>query len=149
MIRQIPVASAALLLLTSILAGADATAPPQPGQLASSLSAEPHVIVMGVREERPKAGMHLWLASLAAVGASTSMDAATSWGKFEGNSVLASTDGRFGGKGLALKAALAGGIILPQVLLRRHRDLRKTFTLANLGAAALFSTATIHNLGVH
>lgn len=43
----------------------------------------------------------LWITSLVSVVAGSSLDAATSWHQWEGNGLLASSDGRFGAKGLA------------------------------------------------
>ena len=90
----------------------------------------------------------LWIASLVSAAAGTSLDAATSWRQWEGNGLLASSDGRFGAKGLALKAGLAGALIVPQICLRHHKNLRASFTAANFAEAGVFTGVSIHNLQV-
>ncbi len=90
----------------------------------------------------------IWIASMLAMAAATGMDAGTSWGKREGNSLLASSDGTFGAKGLSIKAGVAAGVIVPQVLLRRHKYLRSKFAIGNFAEAALFGGVAIHNAGI-
>jgi hypothetical protein len=80
-----------------------------------------------------------------AVGGATAADAATSWGKLESNSILASKNGTFGAKGVEIKGLLAAGILVPQILLRKHAELRRTFLIGNTGAAGLFTAAAVHN----
>ena len=69
------------------------------------------------------------------MAAGTGADAATSWHKSESNGLLASSDGTFGAKGLGIKAGLAGGLLLPQILFRKHKDLRTAFTVGNFAQA--------------
>ena len=80
--------------------------------------------------------------------AATGMDAATSVGKYEGNAALASSNGTFGARGISIKAGIAGGTILAEVLLRKHKDLRTTFVIGNFTQAALFSAVAVHNMGI-
>jgi hypothetical protein len=61
----------------------------------------PKVSIAYIAEQRTPVN-RLWVASLVAVAAASGLDAATSWGKYEGNSMLASSDGRFGAKGLTI-----------------------------------------------
>ena len=91
---------------------------------------------------------HLWIASMVVMAAASGADAATSWGKLEGNGLLASPDGRFGAKGISIKVGIAAGVIIPQILFRRHKDLRMAFSLGNFAQAALFSGIAIHNVGI-
>ncbi len=90
----------------------------------------------------------IWVASMFAMAAATGMDAGTSWGKREGNSFLASPDGTFGAKGMSIKAGVAAGVILPQVLLRHHKYLKSKFAIGNFAEAALFGGVAIHNMGI-
>jgi hypothetical protein len=90
----------------------------------------------------------LWIASMMASIAATSFDAATSWGKVEGNTLLASRNGTFGPKGLTVKIGLETALVLPQLWLRKHKELRSAFTLGNFGEAAVFSGAAVHNLRI-
>jgi hypothetical protein len=76
------------------------------------------------------------------------MDAASSWGKLEGNSLLASPDGTFGAKGMSIKVGIAAGVVLPQILLRKHKNLKSKFAIANFAEAGLFGGVAIHNMGI-
>ncbi len=101
-----------------------------------------------VEDRHDRTMNRIWVASLFAMAAGTGMDAATSWGKREGNSLLASSDGTFGAKGMGIKMGVAAGVILPQVLLRRHKYLKSKFAIGNFGEAALFGGVAIHNAGI-
>ncbi|HEY7387951.1 MAG TPA: hypothetical protein VH640_05550 [Bryobacteraceae bacterium] len=90
----------------------------------------------------------LWIASMVAMAAASAMDAGTSWGKLESNSLLASPDGRFGVRGAGIKVGIAAGVIIPQILLRRHKDLRMAFSVGNFAQTAVFGGIAIHNLGI-
>ncbi len=148
----------ALLLAVpvSVLAGA-----PAPGRLASpdqapaglnpsfqSITGPPRVTVIQIPDARPGAGQRLWIGSICAMVAASAFDAASSWGKQEANPLLASPDRTFGGRGLAIKAAIAGAVLLPQILLHKHKRFRKTFIVANFADAAVFTAVSIHNLGI-
>jgi hypothetical protein len=90
----------------------------------------------------------LWKVSVVAMLAGTTTDAVSSWHKREGNALLASTDGMFGGRGVGIKAGIAAGILLPQIVLRKHKDLRLAFVVGNLAEAGVFTGAAIHNFGL-
>lgn len=136
----------------------------QPGQLASAPRIEigspqdaagsasgsmPKTSIAAVDEGPHDAFMNrLWITSMCALVAGTSLDAATSWGKTEGNSLLASSNGTFGAKGLGIKAGMAAAVLVPQIFLRKHKDLKGVFIMGNFGEAAIFSGAAVHNLGV-
>jgi hypothetical protein len=87
----------------------------------------------------------LWTASIVAMLAGTSLDAASSWHKMEGNTLLASSNGLFGARGVGIKAGIAAGVLLPQIVLRKHKDLRIAFAIGNLAEAGMFTGAAIHN----
>ena len=90
----------------------------------------------------------LWITSLLALGAATSADALTSFGKTESNSVLASGSGTFGARGVALKSVMAGTVLGLQLVLRRNDSMRTAFICGNFAEAAIFSAAALHNVGI-
>ena len=109
--KQLITLSLFLATWTGLCCGADAYSTgtlSQPGQFASGAPAafalKPAVIVSGPVNSRflspemrhDRTVNRIWISSLVAVAASTSMDAATSWGKREGNGLLA--DGKVGRK---------------------------------------------------
>lgn len=145
----------ALFVLSSVLFAADgAKIPQQPGQLAGTSISPPMsvtpftpapVSIADIEDPHDRMMNRLWIASMATVVAATGADAISSWGKLESNSLLASTNGAFGARGLSIKAAFAAAIIIPQICLRKHKDLRTAFLIGNFGEASLFVGAVIHN----
>ena len=103
---------------------------------ASSSAVAPRLSIATVEDRREQRLKYLWIASIFAMAAGTGADAATSWHKSESNGLLASSDGSFGAKGLGIKAGLAGGLLLPQILFRKHTDLRTAFTVGNFAEPA-------------
>jgi hypothetical protein len=161
--KQLITLSLLLAVRTSLCFGTDTSStgtPSQPGQLASvslsDLGAKPAVVVFNpagpqilspeMRHERTV--NRLWVASLVAVAASTSMDAATSWGKREGNGLLASSDGTFGARGFGIKAGMLAGVVVPQLIFRHHKELRTKFAIGNLIETGIFTGVSVHNLGI-
>ncbi|HEX4164237.1 MAG TPA: hypothetical protein VHZ55_02080 [Bryobacteraceae bacterium] len=130
----------------------------QPGQIAAapeavmapsySASNLQQNSFLQMEERHDRKVNRIWMVSIAAVAAATSLDAASSWGKMEGNSFLASSDGRFGAKGLSIKAGMAAGVIIPEILFRKHKDLKTKFAIGNFAEAAIFGGAAIHNMGI-
>jgi hypothetical protein len=116
--------------------------------VASSSAAAPRISIANVEDRHEQRLKYLWIASIFAMAAGTGADAATSWHKRESNGLLASSDGNFGAKGLSIKAGLAGGLLLPQILFRRHTDLRTAFTVGNFAQAGVFTGIAIHNAGI-
>jgi len=135
---------------------------PKPGQIApvpevmvpptfssgSSSMILPSVDMARVETAHDRKVNRLWIASMLAMVGATSLDAGTSWGKREANGFLASSDGTFGAKGLGIKAGMAVGVILPELLLRNHKDLKSKFAVGNFADAAIFTGVSIHNLSV-
>jgi hypothetical protein len=153
-------AAGAAFLLMGLPAAMPAQKAPIPGQIASapkaalpsSFSVEANAPAVAarpiaqVRDERHDRHMNaLWTASIAAMLAGTSADAVSSWHKREGNSLLASSNGMFGARGVGIKAGIAAGVLLPQIVLRKHKDLRIAFVVGNLAEAGVFTGAAIHN----
>ncbi|MBV9266798.1 MAG: hypothetical protein JO061_11575 [Acidobacteriaceae bacterium] len=135
----------------------------QPGELAASntsvstlqaasLVSAPiraGVTVAHPQDRHDRTVNRIWLSSMFAIVASSGFDAATSWGKREGNGLLASSDGTFGGRGLSIKAGMAAAVLVPELILgHRHRDLRTKFAVGNFAEAGIFTAVSIHNLGV-
>lgn len=145
-------------------APAFAQAPRMPGELAlaSNLSTPAAAIVpvaaspaitanneaIRAEERHDRRVNRIWIASMIAMAAASGFDAGTSWGKFESNGLLASPDGTFGARGLSIKAGVAAAIIVPQILLHKHKDLRAKFAAGNFAGAGVFTGVAIHNLGI-
>ena len=119
--------SSALPLTSSVQTSATIAAPP-------SLSAHDHFV------------NRLWLTSAIAMLGATAADAGTSWSYNEGNGILASHNGSFGARGLGIKMGTAGGLLVPQYLLRHHKDFRSKFIAANFAEAGIFGVTAIHNV---
>ena len=105
--------------------------------------------VIATTHERTDRSRLLWLASIGAYIAGTTADAYTSYGKYESNQALRGTDGRFGARGVSIKAAIAGGMILTEVLMRKDRGVRRVATWVNFGSAGLYGAAAAHNGSIH
>lgn len=131
----------------------------KPGQLAvaSELTALPPAIapasstpaIANMDEERhDRIVNRIWIASMLAMVAASGLDAGTSWGKQEANGLLASSNGTFGAKGVSIKAGAAAAILIPQILFRKHKDLRVKFAVGNFAGAGVFTGVAIHNLGI-
>src|SRR5262249_51890932 len=115
----------ALLLLTSILFPAEAADLYQPEPRKTGLSA-------------------VWQISVAALAAASAADVHSSWGRLEANPVLAGPNGRFGMQGVALKSAIAGGVVAAQYLmLRNHPKASKYGAWVNFGMAGVISAAAV------
>jgi hypothetical protein len=91
--------------------------------------------------------MKSWKWSLVPLFASHAMDAGSSWGHVERNSLLAGPDGRFGAKAAGIKfGAVGAAVIAEYFLMKRHPKLAKMIVQANYGNAALTSGLAVHNL---
>ena len=159
--RLLFVFGAAALLSLSIATAASAQTVRQPGRLSTafqlqqgettnrySAAAAPNTSVASVDSPHNRSANRLWIASIFSVVAGTSFDAASSWGLREGNGLLASSNGQFGAKGLAIKAGFAAAVIVPQICLRKHQELKRAFTIGNFAEAAVFTGVSMHNLQV-
>ncbi len=113
--------------------------------VASVMPKQKIAYVETTREKRVRV---LWMTSILAMGAGTAADAYSSWHKRESNSLLASSNGTFGEKGVAIKAGIAAGVLTPQILFRKHRDWHLAFAVSNFAEAGIFAGATVHNLNV-
>lgn len=153
----------AVLVLLGAAASLYAQRPMQPAQLATasaialpfgsdavpaSYAVASKPSIAQVEDPHDKVVNRIWIASMIAAVAGTSFDAASSWHRPESNPLLASSDGRFGAKGLGIKAGFAAGLLVPQVLLRKHKELKVPFAVGNFGEAAIFTGVAIHNLSI-
>ena len=113
--------------------------------LLSSSAAFPEALIHPAPGEQPRIGS-LWKSSVIALLASSAADMHSSFGRREMNPLLANSQGRFSGRGIAIKALITGGAIGAQwLLLRRNPEAQKHAAIANIGMASLFTSAAIHN----
>lgn len=89
----------------------------------------------------------LWRISLAAVAASTALDAASSWNRLEANPLLRGDNGRFSSRGIALKAGIAAGVVGAQMLFARRggSDALRTAAYTNFAVAGAFAGTAAWN----
>ncbi len=90
----------------------------------------------------------LWLTSIAAMTAGSAADAFSSWHKQEANGLLASSNGTFGAKGVAVKAGIGAAVLVPQIIFRKRRDWHTAFAVSNFAEAGIYAGVTAHNLTV-
>jgi hypothetical protein len=64
------------------------------------------------------------------------------------NQLLASSNGTFGGRAVSIKIGASAVTLLPQLILRKRKDLRTGFILGNLAETAIYSGGAIHNLNL-
>jgi hypothetical protein len=151
------------MIFGSVAYGQSARQPGEPAQVTNGavadvsqpvyLSVNGEVPASALRSSRIASVSHdrsstLWKVSIATMLAASAFDAVSSMGKSEQNPLLKSSDGTFGGKGVAVKFSLMGAAVVPQIIFRNRKDLRKIFTMINVGDTALFTTIGVHNLGV-
>lgn len=84
--------------------------------------------------------------SLATMGAASFMDVHSSLGKRELNPILRSSDGRFGGKGIAIKLAIVGSYAgISYLVVRRFPKMTRFMTITNFAVAAVPAAVSINN----
>ena len=109
------------------------------------------LVILGVFSAQSQAEEYhnhnkLWRFSAAFLGAVTIADMQSSVGRQEGNPLLASQNGQFSGRGMALKGAGVGAMLGVQwLLLRRNPHAAKYAAGANFAAGALTGAIVIHN----
>ncbi|MBV8865229.1 MAG: hypothetical protein JO210_07490 [Acidobacteriaceae bacterium] len=155
--------SAAALLLAASTGILFAQSIANPGQIAtapnavllpslapgvSSSAVDPETSILTIEERHDRKVNRIWVASMLAMGAATALDSGSSWGKREGNPLLASSDGTFGAKGLSIKTGVAVSLIASEILLRHHKDLKSKFAIGNFVEAAIFGGVAIHNISI-
>lgn len=91
-----------------------------------------------------------WKLSVATLAAATAVDGHSSWGRIEVNPVLRGGDGRFGSRGVAIKAlvftATAG---VQHLLLKKHPQAEKPGIVTNFGLAGVLAAAAAVNYSRH
>lgn len=88
----------------------------------------------------------LWRASAAVLGAVTIADMQSSVGRIEANPLLSSQNGRFSGRGIALKGLVIGGALGAQwLMIRKNPNAAPYAAGINFAAAALTGAAVVHN----
>ena len=137
---------------TAIQPGQLATAPrihlPNDDTPTNASGAMPKTTIANPEDPHDRFMNRLWIASMFAAVAGSTADAASSWGKREGNSLLASSNGTFGAKGASIKAGIAAAVIIPQICMRKHKDMKGVFVFGNFAEAAVFAGAAVHNLHI-
>ncbi len=160
--RSLIISSATALIMLGSAAVVSGQAAIQPGRLAAAprialpnddnptnaSGAVPKTTIVNTEDSHDRLMNRLWIASMVAAVAGSGLDAGTSWGKRESNSLLASSNGTFGAKGLSIKAGMAAIVIVPQIWMRKRNEMKKVFLFANFGEASIFTGAAIHNLGI-
>lgn len=85
------------------------------------------------------------MAQFALVGAAAA-DIASSWGCAEANPILRSADGRFGGRGFALKAGFtAGSLVATHLLKKKFPKLERPLTFMMGGSSTFLYTTAFRN----
>jgi hypothetical protein len=91
----------------------------------------------------------VWKVSMAALAAANVLDARSSVGHYESNPLLSNGQGRFSaGRGIAVKSAASGGMLLVQVLLLKRKPeqrLEKPAAIVNFAAAAAVGVTAYRN----
>ena len=90
----------------------------------------------------------LWRWSAVALAASSGFDSASSFGKREGNTLLQSSDGTFGSRGVMMKSAIVAGTLAAEELLRRKYGHSKLFAIANFLQAGVVSGVAARNMTI-
>jgi hypothetical protein len=94
----------------------------------------------------------MWAASVGVLVAASVVDAHSSWGKPEANRLLANGQGRFGGRGVALKGLLTGAAVgLQWVMVRKGpeggKKAARVAAVSNFAMAAAYGVVIRHNYG--
>jgi hypothetical protein len=107
------------------------------------------LLIVGIFSAQGQAEEHhgkLWRVSAALLGAVTIADVQSSVGRPEANPFLASRNGQFSGRGIALKGVMVGGMIGAQwLMLRRNPQAAKYAAGANFAATALTGAVVVRN----
>jgi len=87
-----------------------------------------------------------WKASVAMLAATSAVDAHSSWGRMEANPMLRNGSGRFGMQGVAIKAAVLGGVVGAQYLLLKKNPQAERFgTVTNVVFSGVLVGAAVSN----
>lgn len=98
--------------------------------------------------ETPR-GRGLFAASVAALAAANVADLATSWGRREGNPLIASPNARFGPQSALLKTGFTGvSLAIQWVALRRNPRIYRSLAYTNFAIAGGMSAVAVRNASV-
>ncbi len=113
------------------------------GQITAAASGAPPVSPQEAPDKKA------WRRSLIAVAASQSLDAISSWGMRELNPLLASADGRFGGRAVSIKLGATAAIAFAEYLVvKKYPRAARVFSRVNWSSAALTTGIALHNFAV-
>ena len=88
----------------------------------------------------------LWKISAATFVAGAALDAISSWKARELNPILRGSDGRFGARGVSIKAAVSSGILVYQYFHDRHDGARRSLaTRLNFAMGGVYAATAVHN----
>lgn len=85
-------------------------------------------------------------ASLLFYTSASALDAWSSWGRLERNALLRGENGRFGAKGIAVKAGIVGGIWAANEILGRRLKIRKALIIMNCALGGAYLGAAGYNI---
>ena len=114
--------------------------------VATAWGASPHYLARIPVESEP-ISTH-WKISAVALSTGAALDVASSRQKPEANPVYRGSDGRFGGKGIAIKAVIIGGNLALQYLVMRRtnwKPARKICIAVNWIAAGTQTGVAVRN----
>jgi hypothetical protein len=98
---------------------------------------------------KPKASK-VWIASMFAFGGGTTLDGVSSWHQREANPILSSANGTFAMRGVIIKTALAGVVLVPQLIHKpENATARKVATAVNFADAAVYTAMGVRNYSMH
>ena len=114
--------------------------------VAFTVAAQPKTL----GDTAPERNSKLWNISATSLAGASALDISSSWGKCcEANRLLASSDGRFAGRGAAIKSASVGTQLLVQYLFaRRNPRLTKALSVVNFVGAGALTAVAIRNYGI-
>lgn len=114
-------------------------------QVARSISAPE----AGYVAERNAAGLRSWKMSLVPMLAAQGLDIASSYGMRELNPLLASADGRFGGKATGIKLGSAVAVVgIEYLIVKKWPGAARMFSKLNWGSAVLTGAVAAHNYAI-
>lgn len=125
-----------------LCAGSDLPVPGTPAYGKSEMLVERRVEAADAARQAKR--LYYW--SAGALIASNVADAASSWGKYEGNPFLRSSTGHFGWGGIAIKSGIVAGTLVGQrFLLKRHPEQAKRSAWMNFMMSGVFTGVAVRN----
>ena len=100
-----------------------------------------------IAQEEQKPGK-FWKVSIAYYGAATTLDATSSYGLFEANRFLRSSNGKFGARGAAVKGGVFALTSLGEYFLLKKlksKKIEKIFSVINIEGGTFYVTTAVGN----